>query len=104
MLGDAIAYGISLYVVGMGVVAKARSAMFKGGIILLSSASVLGAAIYRAIFQELPAFEVMGLIGALALAANRESARVRVIVQLTLRWPCRKPMIEAADFLMRKMS
>ena len=70
MLGDAIAYGISLSVIGMGLVAKARSAMIKGGIILLSSVSVLAAAFYRAIFQEVPVFEVMGAIGVLALVAN----------------------------------
>jgi len=70
MLGDAFAYGASLYVVGMGSLAKARSAMFKGWIILFSSVSVMAAVLYRTIFQEVPALEVMGLIGALALVAN----------------------------------
>jgi Co/Zn/Cd efflux system component len=70
MLGDSFSYGASLFVVGMGLVAKARSAMFKGWIILLSSFAVLGAAIYRVFFQEVPVYEWMGTIGLLALAAN----------------------------------
>lgn len=70
MLGDSLAYGASLYVVGMNAVAKARSAMFKGWIILFSSMTVLAAAVYRTIFPALPAFELMGFIGALALMAN----------------------------------
>lgn len=70
MIGDAFAYGTSLYVVGMGAVAKARSAMFKGTIILISSFAVLGAAIYRVFFQEVPEVEWMGIIGLVALGAN----------------------------------
>lgn len=70
MLGDSFAYGASLFVVGMGSLAKARSAMFKGWIILLSSFTVMGAAIYRAFFQEVPAYELMGVIGFVALGAN----------------------------------
>jgi cation diffusion facilitator family transporter len=70
MLGDAIAYGVSLYVVGLGVVAKARSAKLKGAIILVSSGAVIAAAIYRTMFQVLPTAEVMGGVGVLALSAN----------------------------------
>lgn len=70
MLGDAFAYGTSLYVVGLGAAAKARSAMFKGWIILLSSIAVLAAAIYRAVFRDVPSYEVMGIIGFVALGAN----------------------------------
>ena len=70
MLGDACAYGASLYVVGLGLVAKARSAMFKGWIILLSSVAVIAAALYRVFLQEVPASGVMGIIGGLALLAN----------------------------------
>ena len=70
MLGDAFAYGASLYVVGLGLVAKARSAMFKGWIILLSSVAVIAAALYRVFLQEVPASGVMGIIGGLALLAN----------------------------------
>ena len=70
MLGDSFAYGASLFVAGMGYIAKARSAMFKGGIILLSAVSVFGAALYRVFFQEVPAYQIMGIIGFMALAAN----------------------------------
>ena len=70
MLGDSFAYGVSLYVVGLSSLAKARSAIFKGWIILASAVSILAATIYRTIFQEVPIFETMGVVGILALAAN----------------------------------
>lgn len=70
MLGDAIAYGSSLYVVRMGTAAKARSAMLKGSIILVSAVAVLGGAVYRSVFQAVPDAPLMGWIGGLALAAN----------------------------------
>lgn len=70
MLGDAMAYGVSLFVIGRSPLAKMRSAKFKAGIILFSSVTVMAMAIYRAFFQVLPANEVMGVIGFLALAAN----------------------------------
>ncbi|MCX6116732.1 MAG: cation transporter [Proteobacteria bacterium] len=70
MLGDALAYGVTLYVVGLGLIAKARSAMFKGWIILFSSVSVIAAATYRVFTHELPSYDVMGIIGVVALIAN----------------------------------
>src|SRR6058998_2367806 len=50
MLGDAIVYGFSLYVVGRGVVWQARAALLKGII--------------------MPTVEVMGAVGVLAFVAN----------------------------------
>ena len=37
-LGDALTYGLSLYVVSRGAAAKARVALFKGGLIVLAAA------------------------------------------------------------------
>lgn len=70
MLGDAVTYGASLYVINQGLAAKARVAILKAGIILLSGVSVLGAAIYRVIYRETPSFDIMATVGLAALAAN----------------------------------
>jgi hypothetical protein len=41
MLGDAIVYGFSLYVIGRGPVWQARGALLKGGIMAAFGAGVL---------------------------------------------------------------
>jgi len=70
MLGDALVYGFSLYVVARGAAMKARAALLKGGIMMAFGLFVLGQAIYRIVFPQLPVFETIGAIGLLALAAN----------------------------------
>lgn len=70
MLGDALVYGFSLYVVARGAEMKARAALLKGIIMMAFGLFVLGQAIYRIVFPQLPVFEVIGAIGLLALAAN----------------------------------
>jgi cation diffusion facilitator family transporter len=70
MLGDALVYGFSLYVVARGARMKARAALFKGLIMLGFGLFVLGQAVYRIAVPQLPMFEAIGAIGLLALAAN----------------------------------
>lgn len=70
MLGDALVYGFSLYVVARGARMKAFSALFKGFIMTAFGLFVLGQAIYKIIVPQVPVFEAIGLIGLLALAAN----------------------------------
>ncbi|MFA5891979.1 MAG: cation transporter [Actinomycetota bacterium] len=70
MLGDALVYGFSLYVVARGPVWKARAAVAKAAVMGLFGALVLGQLVYRLLFPQLPTFETMGAVGALALAAN----------------------------------
>lgn len=70
MLGDALVYGFSLYVVARGDAWKAVSAFVKGGIMAGFGLFVLGQAAYKFLHPEVPAFETIGLIGLLALAAN----------------------------------
>jgi Co/Zn/Cd efflux system component len=70
MLGDALVYGFSLYVVARGARMKAIAAMFKGGIMAVFGLFVLGQAVYRIVFPQVPVFEAIGAIGLLALAAN----------------------------------
>jgi cation diffusion facilitator family transporter len=70
MLGDALVYGFSLYVVARGKRMKAVSALFKGGIMAAFGLWVLGQAIYKLAVPQVPVFEAIGVVGALALAAN----------------------------------
>ena len=70
MLGDALVYGFSIYVVARGERLKAIAALFKGGIMAMLGLFVLGQAIYKIVFPQVPVFEVIGAIGLLALAAN----------------------------------
>lgn len=70
MLGDALVYGFSIYVVARGARMKARAALLKGGIMAAFGFFVLGQAIYKILFPQLPVFEAIGAIGLLALAAN----------------------------------
>lgn len=70
MLGDALVYGFSLYVIARGAKMKAVSALVKGGIMAAFGLFVLGQAAYRMLFPHVPEFETIGAIGMLALAAN----------------------------------
>lgn len=70
MLGDALVYGFSLYVVARGARMKARAALLKGGIMAAFGLFVLGQAIYKILSPQLPVLETIGAIGLLALAAN----------------------------------
>lgn len=70
MLGDALVYGFSIYVVARGARMKANAALFKGGIMAAFGLFVLGQAVYKIVFPQVPVFEAIGAIGLLALAAN----------------------------------
>lgn len=70
MLGDALVYGFSLYVVTRSPKMKAISALIKGSIMAAFGLLVFGQAIYKIIVPQVPVFEAIGVIGILALAAN----------------------------------
>jgi cation diffusion facilitator family transporter len=70
MLGDALIYGFSLYVVSRGALWKARAATLKGWIMFLFGIGVLSQALYKMLVPELPHYPTMGFVGALALAGN----------------------------------
>ena len=70
MLGDALVYGFSLYVLARDDRWKAISAFIKGGIMAAFGLFVLGQAVYKLFHPELPTYETIGVIGLLALAAN----------------------------------
>lgn len=69
-LGDALTYGLSLYAVARGARAKAKVALFKGGLIALAGVLALGQVAYRLMHPGVPIFEAMGAVSILALGAN----------------------------------
>lgn len=69
-LGDALTYGLSLYVVSQGATAKAKVALFKGGLIFIGACVVLAQITHRLIVPILPSYEVMGFFSLAGLAAN----------------------------------
>ncbi len=69
-LGDAANYAISLGVAGMALAWRARAAQVKAVTMLAFGLWVLGSAVWGFIDGAAPHAETMGLIGALALAAN----------------------------------
>ncbi len=70
MLGDALVYGFSLYVVARDDGWKAASALLKGGVMALFGIFVLAQAGYKIFHPEVPVSAVIGGVGALALIAN----------------------------------
>lgn len=69
-LGDTATYGLSLLVVGMAPVWRARAAVLKGFSLAAMALLVLGLTAYRVIVTGAPSPEIMGGVGFLALAAN----------------------------------
>ena len=69
-LGDAANYAISLLVAGMALAWRARAALAKGLTLIGLSGWVLITAVLAALGGTAPQPELMGIIGALALAAN----------------------------------
>jgi Co/Zn/Cd efflux system component len=69
-LGDALTYGLSLYVVARSDRAKAKVALLKGALIAVAALAVVGQILYRLFVPSTPIFEAMGGLALLALAAN----------------------------------
>jgi Co/Zn/Cd efflux system component len=69
-LGDALTYGLSIYAVSRGNVAKAKVALFKGGLIFLAACAVAIQIVSKLLAPSIPAFEVMGIFSLVGLAAN----------------------------------
>jgi Co/Zn/Cd efflux system component len=70
MLGDAIVYGFSLYVIGRGRAWQARSALLKGGVMAAFGVGVLIEVAAKLARGITPSAEIMGSVGLLALVAN----------------------------------
>lgn len=70
MLGDALVYGFSLFVLKRSARWQASAAFTKGVFMLAFGLGVLGEAAYKVVVPLMPGVETMGLIGGLALLAN----------------------------------
>lgn len=72
--GDASSYAITLFVLGMGVVARTRAALLKAATMGAFGLWVIGMAVYHAITGIVPEPIVMGPVAVLAFAANASVA------------------------------
>lgn len=70
MLGDALVYGFSLFVLARSWRWQAGAALAKGSFMLIFGLGVLGEAAYKVFHPVMPDVETMGLVGGFALAAN----------------------------------
>ncbi len=82
MLGDAIVYGFSLYVIGRGSVWLSRAALLKGSIMAAFGIGVGAHVVFKTVYGIVPTAGVMGVVGFLALIAN--------LVCLMLLWQHRR--------------
>lgn len=67
---DAANYGISLFVLGLGIRWRASAALVKGASMGLFGLWVIGSVIWHAFQGTVPGWATMGVVGAVALAAN----------------------------------
>jgi Co/Zn/Cd efflux system component len=72
-LGDTATYAITLFVIGMPLIWRARAALLKGLSLGALGLWVLGSTAYHVLVLGIPQAEVMGAVGFLALAANLTS-------------------------------
>lgn len=70
MLGDALVYGFSLFVLMRSTRWQTGAAFAKGGFMLVFGLGVFAEALYKIAHPVMPGVKTMGVIGAVALAAN----------------------------------
>lgn len=69
-LADSLTYGLSFWAIGKSAVWRARTALLKGASLTFMGLAILGTTAYQVFMNPQPVAQTMGLIGALALAAN----------------------------------
>lgn len=70
MLGDALVYSFSLFVLGKGIKWEAKASVLKGVIMLSFGIGVLAEAVYKILNPVVPEAGSMGITGAAALVMN----------------------------------
>lgn len=70
MFGDALVYGLSIYVITESARKQAKASMVKGVFMLFFAAIVVGEAAYKVLYPALPDASTIGVIGSIALLAN----------------------------------
>ena len=69
-LGDSVNYAVALFVLGRSLTWRAGTAFAKGAVMFGFGVFLAGASVYHGLVGSAPEAPVMGVIGALALAAN----------------------------------
>lgn len=69
-LGDAANYGISLFVLGLSLSARARAARLKAVTMFAFGVGILGWAAWHFFIDRVPSVPTMGIVGTCALLAN----------------------------------
>ncbi len=69
-LGDSLTYGISLFVIGMSLRARASAALLKGVSLGVMGLWIFASTAYEVLVLRVPDAPVMGAVGLLALLAN----------------------------------
>lgn len=69
-LGDAANFTVSLAVAGLALTWRARAALVKGSTMGVFGLWIIGSAIWHSLAGTVPPPETMGIIGAVAIAAN----------------------------------
>jgi len=67
---DALTYGLSLWVIGMPLIIRARAALVKGLSLAVIALWVSGSTVWHVLFLNEPSGQVMSSIGVLAFVAN----------------------------------
>jgi Co/Zn/Cd efflux system component len=88
-LGDALTYALSLFAVSRDVAAKAKVALFKGGLIFVAASVVLTRIGMQLIQPSVPVYEIMATFSLLGLGAN--------LICLLLLWRHRKDDINMSS-------
>jgi cation diffusion facilitator family transporter len=70
MLGDALVYGFSLFVLMRSIRWQTGAGLAKGVFMMAFGLGVLAEAAYKALHPVMPGVETMGIVGGMALAAN----------------------------------
>lgn len=70
MLGDALVYGFSLFVLVRSPRWQAGAALAKGGFMMMFGVGVMAEAVHKMFYPVMPSVETMGMIGSIAMAAN----------------------------------
>ncbi|PHZ84920.1 cation transporter [Paremcibacter congregatus] len=73
-LGDTVTYAITLLAMGYSLQTRARVALFKGLSLGVLGLWVYGQALYYILTDQIPSYEIMGLMGVIAFFANLGSA------------------------------
>lgn len=75
-LGDALTYGLSLWVIGRSLRTRASAALLKGISLALMGVWVLGSTIWQVWILGVPSAGIMGAVGVMALVANLASVLI----------------------------